>query len=122
MNSAIVSVTLGAVPAGGNAGSTPSSSIPIIDCATTIHGLAGDTRNVHKAFDETQRHILRMPDHLRPAKLVLEWRKLSEVSLPATFQRSSPRLKPDLQAYVTLLHASDVSATNLASTINSRYN
>ncbi|EIW54651.1 uncharacterized protein TRAVEDRAFT_22579 [Trametes versicolor FP-101664 SS1] len=107
MNSGTISLKLGNIPAGSSTTYSPVSasspvklaSVPIIECATTIHKLAGDARSLHKALDETQRRILRVPAPLMPSELVLEWRKVSE-------------------AYGAILHASDVCATNLAATMN----
>lgn len=54
-------------------------SVPIVDCATAIRSLATDARNTRRAFDETQRHILRLSDDAKPARLVSDWRTYTEV-------------------------------------------
>ncbi|KAL1940896.1 hypothetical protein VTO73DRAFT_7937 [Trametes versicolor] len=79
--------------------SLKTASVPIVDCATTIYGLASDVRNTHKAFDETHRQILRIPDQLKPPRLSSEWHIFSE-------------------QYNNIIHSSDSAATGVASNIN----
>ncbi|OJT03942.1 hypothetical protein TRAPUB_5371 [Trametes pubescens] len=48
-------------------------SVPIVECAACICSLAVDARNIHRAFAETQCHILRISDSLKPSELSSAW-------------------------------------------------
>ncbi|KAI0628075.1 hypothetical protein C8Q77DRAFT_1076980 [Trametes polyzona] len=76
-----------------------NDSIPLLACATAIHNLALDARKTHKTFDEIQRHMLRNPGQLIRSGLSSDWRTLTD-------------------DYGKLLHASDLSAIDIAATID----